>query len=98
MFAIETGGHYWRNVAYFLDEQGIPFRFINQFTLKRRREGISIVMLEVENIEEAVEHFKSRGIRPVSRPLWHPKDTHSVMFELMDRPRTEMWTKDLPPM
>jgi len=39
MFAIETGGHYWRNVAYFLDERGIPFRFINQFTLKRRREG-----------------------------------------------------------
>jgi len=39
MFAIETGGHYWRNVAYYLDEQGIPFRFINQFTLKRRREG-----------------------------------------------------------
>ena len=39
MFAIETGGHYWRNVAYFLDERGIPFRFINQYTLKRRREG-----------------------------------------------------------
>ena len=38
-FAIETGGHYWRNLAYFLDERGIPFRFINQFTLKRRREG-----------------------------------------------------------
>jgi len=39
MFAIETGGHYWRNLAYFLDDRGIPFRFINQFTLKRRREG-----------------------------------------------------------
>jgi transposase len=39
MFAIETGGHYWRNVAYYLGEQDIPFRFINQFTLKRRREG-----------------------------------------------------------
>jgi len=39
MFAIETGGHYWRNIAYFLDEQGVPFRFINQFTLERRREG-----------------------------------------------------------
>jgi transposase len=39
MFAIETGGHYWRNVAYYLDGQGIPFRFINQYTLKRRREG-----------------------------------------------------------
>jgi transposase len=39
MFAIETGGHYWRNIAYFLDERGIPFRFINQYTLQRRREG-----------------------------------------------------------
>jgi transposase len=39
IFTIETGGHYWRNIAYFLDEQGIPFRFINQYTLKRRREG-----------------------------------------------------------
>src|SRR5208283_2575080 len=39
MFAIETGGHYWRNIAYFLEEMGIPFRFINQYTLKRRREG-----------------------------------------------------------
>jgi len=39
MFAIETGGHFWRNIAYYLDERGIPFRFINQFTLKRRREG-----------------------------------------------------------
>ncbi len=39
MLAIETGGHYWRNVAYYLDEKGTPFRFINQYTLKRRREG-----------------------------------------------------------
>ena len=39
MFAIETGGHYWRNIAYYLDGKGIPFRFINQYTLKRRREG-----------------------------------------------------------
>jgi transposase len=30
MFAIETGGHYWRNVAYFLDEQGVmhPVLFV----------------------------------------------------------------------
>jgi transposase len=39
MFAIETGGHYWRNIAYFLDERGLPLRLINTFTLKRRREG-----------------------------------------------------------
>jgi transposase len=42
IFAIETGGHYWRNLAYFLDEQGIPFRLINPFTLKRMREGKDI--------------------------------------------------------
>jgi len=40
IFAIETASHYWRNLAYFLDERGIPFRLINQFTLKRRREGM----------------------------------------------------------
>ncbi len=39
IFAIETGGHYWRNIAYFLEGRGVPYRFINQFTLKRRREG-----------------------------------------------------------
>jgi len=39
MFAIETGGHYWRNLAHCLDSKGIPFRFKNQYTLKRRREG-----------------------------------------------------------
>jgi len=31
IFAIETGGHYWHNLAYFLDERGIPFHFINHF-------------------------------------------------------------------
>jgi transposase len=39
MFAIEAGGRYWRPLAYFLDGNGIPFRLVNPFTLKRRREG-----------------------------------------------------------
>jgi transposase len=39
IFAIESASHYWRNLAYLLDDRGIPFRLINQFTLKRRREG-----------------------------------------------------------
>ena len=39
MYAIETGGHFWRNFAYFLEERGIPFRLISQFTLKRMRDG-----------------------------------------------------------
>lgn len=42
ILAIETGGHYWRNIAYYLDEKGIPYRFINQYKLKRRREGKDI--------------------------------------------------------
>jgi transposase len=39
IFAIETGGHFWRNFAYFLEERGIPFRLISQLTLKRMRDG-----------------------------------------------------------
>ncbi len=42
IFAIETGGHYWRNLAYFLDEQGVSFRIINPFTLRRIREAKDI--------------------------------------------------------
>lgn len=39
LFAIEAGSHYWRNLAYFLNQQKMPFRLISPFTLKRRREG-----------------------------------------------------------
>jgi len=42
VFSIEAGGHYWRNIAYYLDEQGMMFRLVNPFTLKRRREGEDI--------------------------------------------------------
>ena len=39
MYAIEAGAHFWRNLAYFLYERGKPFRLVNPYTLKRRREG-----------------------------------------------------------
>lgn len=39
IFAIETGGHFWRNFAYSLEERGLPFRLISQLTLKRMRDG-----------------------------------------------------------
>jgi transposase len=42
MFAIEAGGRYWRPLAYYLDGNGIPFRLVSPFTLKRRREGDDI--------------------------------------------------------
>ncbi len=39
MFSIEAGGHYWRNVAYYVDQKGMALRLVSPFTLKRRREG-----------------------------------------------------------
>jgi len=39
VFAIEPGGHYWRNLGYFLVDHGATFRLINPFTLKRQRDG-----------------------------------------------------------
>lgn len=42
IFAIEIASHYWRNLAYFLDERGVPFRLINPFTLKQGRDGEDI--------------------------------------------------------
>lgn len=39
IFAIEAGGRYWQPLAYFLEGNGVPFRLISPFTLKRRREG-----------------------------------------------------------
>ena len=43
IFAIETGGHFWRNFAYFLEERGLPFRLISQITLKRMRDGRDLI-------------------------------------------------------
>lgn len=37
LFGMKPTGHYWRNLAYFLDEQGFRFRLVNPFTLKRHR-------------------------------------------------------------
>ena len=39
LFGMEPTGHYWRNLAYFLEEQGFRSRLVNPFTLKRHREG-----------------------------------------------------------
>ncbi len=42
IFAVEAGSHYWRNLACFLDGEGVPFRLISPYTLKRSREGEDI--------------------------------------------------------
>ncbi len=65
-------------------------------TLARQGEGISVVMLAVENGKVAIEHFKSRGIRQVGPSLFHPKDTHGVMIEVTDSLLSAMWERGLP--
>lgn len=37
LFGMEPTGHYWRNLAYFLEGQEFRFRLVNPFTLKRHR-------------------------------------------------------------
>jgi transposase len=61
IFAIETASHFWRNLAYYLEEHGIPFRLINPFTLKRRREGrdINRVKTDFHDAEMAAEVMRT---------------------------------------
>lgn len=65
-------------------------KFINE-----RGEGIHHVALRVENIDEALKEVASKGLRVIystSRNLEdrrinfiHPRDTHGVMIELIER-------------
>ena len=59
-------------------------------TLERRGEGMVLLALAVDNIEEAVADMESRGVRLIGRPTpkaaqFHPKDLHGVMIELYER-------------
>ncbi len=74
-----------------------PDNFINRF-IARRGEGIHHVTLKVRNLDEAVEHFRSRGIEPfdinTSDPLWkeafiHPRDALGILVQLAEFPEEE---------
>jgi len=61
-------------------------------TIERRGEGLAAISLKVPNIEEAIAHLESLGIRLVRRiesgkikeAQFHPKDTFGVMLELCE--------------
>ena len=61
-------------------------------TIERRGEGLAAVSLKVPDIEEAITHLESLGIRLVRRiesgrikeAQFHPKDTFGVMLELCE--------------
>ena len=61
-------------------------------TIEHRGEGLAAISLKVPNIEEAIAHLESLGIRLVRRiesgkikeAQFHPKDTFGVMLELCE--------------
>ncbi|MFC1943778.1 VOC family protein [Chloroflexota bacterium] len=62
----------------------------NARTLENRGEGLSLLSLKVQNLEEAVAEMKSKGIRQVGAigkriAIFHPKDTYGVMIDLVER-------------
>jgi transposase len=94
IFAIETGGHYWRNFAYFLEERAIPFRLISQFTLKRMRDGRDVNRRknDFRDAEMAAgllrtgDFTETRLLQGVYADL---RSTHSAYFRLV-RERTRI--------
>jgi methylmalonyl-CoA/ethylmalonyl-CoA epimerase len=62
-------------------------------TLERRGEGVSMVVLNVPDIEAAVKEMESAGIRLLGREfrdngqktaIFHPKDVCGVFLELVE--------------
>ena len=61
-------------------------------TIERRGEGLAAISLKVPDIEAAIAHIESLGIRLVRRiesgkikeAQFHPKDTFGVMLELCE--------------
>ncbi len=56
-------------------------------TLERRGEGVTVVVLKVNNIAKASAEMKAKGIRQVGgsdkSALFHPKDLNGVTIELV---------------
>ena len=60
--------------------------------LDRRGEGVSMLVLSVPNLKEAIADMESHGVRLVGREdrpsaktaVFHPKDLYGVLIELME--------------
>lgn len=72
------------------DPEGVMAKYV-----AKKGEGIHHIALEVENIEEAVEELKAKGMTMIDQKprqgahgatiaFLHPKDTHGVMIELVE--------------
>lgn len=61
--------------------------------IENHGEGIHHITLGVENLDEAIRHFESHGLRVLARnvddPNWkhcylHPKDTFGALFQIFE--------------
>ena len=62
-------------------------------TIERKGEGLSLLSLKVENLDEAIAEMQSKGVRLVQiiqghprrrAAIFHPKDVFGVMIELIE--------------
>ncbi len=75
-----------------LDTQGTIAKFI-----EKHGEGLHHIAFEVDDVNEAVKTMKENGYRVLSEPhpgaggtvvaFVHPKDTHGILLELVERNR-----------
>jgi len=70
IFAMEAGGHYWRNLAYFLNKRGMWVCLVNPFTAKRLREGkdINRAKSDMRDARVMAELVISNGIPQTNLP------------------------------
>jgi len=70
VFAMEAGGHYWRNLAYFLNKRGMWFCLVNPFTAKRLREGkdINRAKSDMRDARVMAELVISNGVPQTNLP------------------------------
>lgn len=58
-------------------------------SLARRGEGVHLIALAVEDKNKAVSELKARGVHLVEtaggRVFVHPKETHGVLYQLIER-------------
>ena len=77
-----------------------PDNFVNRF-IEKRGEGIHHLTFKVRDIEEMVEHLRSRGLNPfdinTSNELWkecyiHPREGLGTLIQFAEFPEEE-WVK-----
>lgn len=89
---VQMGGQVIEFIEPLDPEQGPVAKF-----LKNKGEGIYMIGWAVENVDEAIKGLEAKGVRLLSADaesraaganvFIHPKSTHGVLVELVERPK-----------